>query len=257
MDLGLKGKVAIVTGATDGIGRAAAMLFAKEGAKVALCARKIEGVNATVEAIRKAGGDAFGMAADMSSAADAEKFIEGVAKHFGRVDILVNNAGTSMRGGFLELTDAQYKDDLELKVFGAIRCARAAIPHMRKQGGGRIVNITTVGAKQPGAGSMPTTMSRAAGMVLTKSLSKEFAKENILVNTVSVGLLKSGQHNRRAAASGADQEEMYKKMGKDVPIGRVGEAEEAANVIVFLASGAASYVTGTSVNVDGGTSGVL
>lgn len=257
MDLGLKGKVAIVTGATDGIGRAAAMLFAKEGAKVAICARKIEGVNATVEAIRKAGGDAFGMAADMSSAADAEKFIEGVAKHFGRVDILVNNAGTSMRGGFLELTDAQYKDDLELKVFGAIRCARAAIPHMRKQGGGRIVNITTVGAKQPGAGSMPTTMSRAAGMVLTKSLSKEFAKDNILVNTVSVGLLKSGQHNRRAAASGADQEEMYKKMGKDVPIGRVGEAEEAANVIVFLASGAASYVTGTSVNVDGGTSGVL
>jgi len=257
MDLGLKGKVAIVTGATDGIGRAAAMLFAKEGAKVAICARKTEGVNATVEAIRKAGGDAFGMAADMSSAADAEKFIEGVAKHFGRVDILVNNAGTSMRGGFLELTDAQYKDDLELKVFGAIRCARAAIPHMRKQGGGRIVNITTVGAKQPGAGSMPTTMSRAAGMVLTKSLSKEFAKDNILVNTVSVGLLKSGQHNRRAAASGADQEEMYKKMGKDVPVGRVGEAEEAANVIVFLASGAASYVTGTSVNVDGGTSGVL
>jgi len=257
MDLGLKGKVAVITGATDGIGRASAMLFAKEGAKVAICARKIEGVNATVEAIRKAGGDAFGMAADMSSAADAEKFIEGVAKHFGRLDILVNNAGTSMRGGFLELTDEQYKNDLELKVFGAIRCARAAIPHMRKQGGGRIVNITTVGAKQPGAGSMPTTMSRAAGMVFTKSLSKEFAKDNILVNTVSVGLLKSGQHNRRAAASGADQEEMYKKMGKDVPIGRVGEAEEAANVIVFLASGAASYVTGTSVNVDGGTSGVL
>jgi NAD(P)-dependent dehydrogenase (short-subunit alcohol dehydrogenase family) len=257
MDLGLKGKVAVITGATDGIGRASAMLFAMEGAKVAICARKIEGVNATVEAIRKAGGDAFGMAADMSSAADAEKFIEGVAKHFGRLDILVNNAGTSMRGGFLELTDEQYKSDLELKVFGAMRCARAAIPHMRKQGGGRIVNITTVGAKQPGAGSMPTTMSRAAGMVFTKSLSKEFAKDNILVNTVSVGLLKSGQHNRRAAASGADQEEMYKKMGKDVPIGRVGEAEEAANVIVFLASGAASYVTGTSVNVDGGTSGVL
>ncbi len=257
MDLGLKGKVAVVTGATDGIGRAAAMLFAKEGAKVAICARKIEGVNATVEAIRKAGGEAFGMAADMSKAADAEKFIEGVAKHYGRLDILVNNAGTSMRGGFLELTDAQYKDDLELKVFGAIRCARAAIPHMKKQGGGSIVNLTTVGAKQPGAGSMPTTMSRAAGLVLTKSLSKEFAKDNILVNTVSVGVLKSGQHNRRAAASGVSQDDMYAKMGKDVPIGRVGEAEEAANVIVFLCSGAASYVTGTAVNVDGGTSNVL
>ena len=104
---------------------------------------------------------------------------------------------------------------------------------------------------------MPTTMSRAAGLVLTKSLSKEFAKDNILVNTVSVGVLKSGQHNRRAAASGVSQDDMYAKMGKDVPIGRVGEAEEAANVIVFLCSGAASYVTGTAVNVDGGTSNVL
>lgn len=257
MDLGLKGKVAVITGATDGIGRAAALIFAREGAKVAICARGADGLNKTVEEIRKAGGDAFGMAADMSTVDGPEKFINGVAAHYGKIDILVNNAGSSMRGAFLELKDEQYKADLELKVFGAIRCSRLAIPHMKKQGGGRIINVTTVGGKQPGAGSMPTTMSRAAGMVLTKSLSKEFAPDNILVNTVCIGLIKSGQHDKRAVAAGTPLEEHYKKMGKDVPMKRVGEAEEAGNVIVFLASAAASYVTGTSVNLDGGMSGVL
>jgi 3-oxoacyl-[acyl-carrier protein] reductase len=257
MELGLKGKVAVITGATDGIGRAAAIQFASEGARVAICARKIDGVNKTVEDIRKAGGEAFGMSADMSLAADAEKFINAVAKHYGRIDILVNNAGTSMRGRFLELTDEQYKADIELKVFGAIRCSRLAIPHMKKQGGGRIINITTVGAKQPGAGSMPTTISRAAGAVLTKSLSKEFAPDNILVNTVCIGLIKSGQNERHAAAAGLGLDDYYKNRGKDIPMRRVGEAAEAGSVIVFLASNMASYVTGTSINVDGGTSGVL
>ena len=257
MELGLKGKVAVITGATDGIGKAAAIQFANEGAKVAICARKIDGVNKTVEDIRRAGGEAFGMSADMSLAVDAEKFINGVAKHYGRIDILVNNAGTSMRGRFLELTDEQYKADIELKVFGAIRCSRLAIPHMKKQGGGRIINITTVGAKQPGAGSMPTTLSRAAGAVLTKSLSKEFAPDNILVNTVCIGLIKSGQNERHAAAAGLGLDDYYKNRGKDIPMRRVGEAAEAGSVIVFLASNMASYVTGTSINVDGGTSGVL
>jgi len=257
MDLGLKGKVVAITGASDGIGKAAAILFAAEGAKVAICARKIDGVNKAVEEIRKAGGEAFGMAADMSSASDPEKFIEGVVKHYGRLDVLVNNAGSSIRGPFLEMTDENFKGDIELKVFGAIRCSRHAIPHMKKQGGGRIINITTVGAKQPGAASMPTTMSRAAGMVLTKSLSKEFAADNILVNTVCIGLIKSGQHDRRANAAGTPLDKHYAEMGKSVTMRRVGEASEAGSVIVFLASNMASYVTGTSINVDGGNSGVL
>src|SRR4029077_8373215 len=132
-----------------------------------------------------------------------------------------------------------------------------AIPHMKKQGGGRIINITISSAKQPGAESMPTSVSRAAGLAITKALSKEFAKDNILVNTVCIGKIKSGQHERRCAREGLNVDEYYATVGKSIPLKRVGEAAEAANVIAFLASDAASYVTGTSINLDGGESGVL
>ena len=257
MELGLKGKVAIITGATEGIGRATAFMLAKEGAKVAICSRRPELVAKTVEELKRAGGDAIGMAADMSKAADIERFIDAAAKHCGRLDILVNNAGTSRRGAFLELDDAAWNADLELKVFGAIRCTRLAVPHMRKQGGGRVINVTNIGAKQPGAGSMPTSISRAAGLALTKALSKEYAPDNILVNSVCIGLIKSGQHERRRAGSSLGAAEFYAKMGEGIPLKRVGETDEAATVIVFLASAAASYVTGTSINIDGGMSGVL
>ncbi|MEK7875726.1 MAG: SDR family oxidoreductase [Pseudomonadota bacterium] len=257
MELGLKGKVAVITGATEGIGRATALMLAQEGAKVAICSRRAELVAKTVDELKRAGGDAFGMAADMSKTADIERFIDAAVKHFGRLDILVNNAGTSRRGAFLELDDAVWSADLELKVFGAIRCTRLAVPHMRSRGGGRIINVTNIGAKQPGAGSMPTAISRAAGLALTKALSKEYAADNILVNTVCIGRIKSGQHERRRARSSLSAEEFYAKMGEDIPLKRVGETDEAATVIVFLASAAASYVTGTSINIDGGMSGVL
>ena len=257
MELELKGKVAAVTGATEGIGRATALMLAQEGARVAICSRRAELVAKTVDELKRAGGEAFGMAADMSKAIDVERFINAVVERFGRLDILVNNAGTSKRGAFLGLDDAAWSADLELKVFGAIRCTRLAVPHMRKQGGGRIINLTNIGAKQPGAESMPTSISRAAGLALTKALSKEFAPDNILVNTVCIGKIKSGQHERNRARSGLGAEEYYGKMGKDIPLGRVGETEEAASVIVFLASDAASYVTGTSINIDGGISGAL
>jgi len=257
MELGLKGKVAVVTGGTDGIGKATALQLAREGAKVAICARRAELVTKTIDEIKRAGGDAFGVAADMSKAPDIERFIDAVVKHYGRLDILVNNAGTSARGAFLEVSDDTWHADLELKLFGAIRCTRLAVPHMRKQGGGRIINITISSAKQPGGGSMPTSVSRAAGLALTKALSKEYAADNILVNTVCIGKIKSGQHERRFTRDRISADEYYTKEAKGIPLGRFGEADEAANVIVFLASGAASYVTGTSVNLDGGTSGVL
>ncbi len=257
MELGLKGKVAVVTGATEGIGRATALKLAQEGARVAICSRRAGAVASTVEELQRAGGDVFGMAADMSKTADIERFINAVVERFGRLDILVNNAGTSRRGAFLGLDDATWSADLELKVFGAIRCTRLAAPHMRKQGGGRIINLTNIGAKQPGAESMPTSVSRAAGLALTKALSKEFAPDHILVNTVCIGKIKSGQHERNRARAGLSADAYYTQMGKDIPLGRVGETEEAASVIVFLASDAASYVTGTSINIDGGISGVL
>jgi NAD(P)-dependent dehydrogenase (short-subunit alcohol dehydrogenase family) len=195
--------------------------------------------------------------ADVSKTADIERFMSAIIKRFGRIDVLVNNAGTSQRGKFLEVDDDMWKSDIELKVFGAIRCSRLAIPHMKKQGGGRIINITISSAKQPGAESMPTSVSRAAGLAITKALSKEYAADNILVNTVCIGLIKSGQHERRFKKSGQKAEDYYAQMAPRIPLGRVGEAEEVANVIAFLASGAASYVTGSSINLDGGISGVL
>lgn len=257
MDLGLKGKVAIITGSTEGIGKATALNFAQQGAKVAICSRDAEKVKHAVAEIEAAGGEVLGMAADISKAADIEQFINAVADKFGRIDILVNNAGSSQRGAFLETEDAKWAADFELKVFGAIRCTRLAVPHMIKQGGGRVINITNVAAKQPGAGSGPTSISRAAGLALTKMLSKEFAAQNILVNTVVIGKIKSGQHERTRKKLGLEPEVYFKKVAADIPMGRMGETAEAANAIVFLASNLATYVTGTSLNLDGGLSGVL
>lgn len=257
MELGLKGKVAIVTGGTEGIGKATALTLAREGARVAICARGKPLLDAVAAEITKAGGEVLAMVADMSKADDCKNFIEAVAQKFGRIDILVNNAGTSKRGKFLELTDEEWAADIELKVFGAIRCSRLAIPHMKKQGGGRIINITISAAKQPGPESYPTSISRAAGLAMTKALSKEFAPDNILVNTICIGKIKSGQHERRYTKDGISADEYYAKMSKDIPLKRAGEAQEVANVITFLVSDAASYVTGTSINLDGGISGVL
>jgi len=257
MELGLKGKVALITGGTEGIGKATALTLAREGAKVAICARRKALLDVTAAEITKAGGEALAVVADMSKAADCARFVDAAVQKFGRVDILVNNAGTSKRGKFLELTDDEWAADLELKVFGAIRCTRLAVPHMKKQGGGRIINITISSAKQPGAESYPTSVSRAAGLAITKALSKEFAADNILVNTICIGKIKSGQHERRYTKDGISADDYYAKLGKDIPLKRAGESQEVANVITFLASDAASYVTGTSINLDGGISGVL
>jgi 3-oxoacyl-[acyl-carrier protein] reductase len=258
MELGLKGKVAAVTGGSEGIGKATAMRLAAEGASVAICARRDDILRQAAAEIKSAsGGGVFTVVADMSNPADCERFIRETAEHFGRLDILVNNAGSSNANPFESIGDDVWKADLELKLFGAIRCARAAIPYMKQQGGGRIINLTMVGAKQPSAKSLPTTVSRAAGIAFTKALSKDLAEHRILVNTVCVGLIKSAQMARGAARRGLTPEQQYEQMGKNIPLGRVGEAEEAANVIVFLASDAASYVTGASINVDGGTSGVV
>jgi len=257
MELGLKGKVAAVTGGTEGIGRATALRLAQEGANVAICARRQEPLDNVAAEIRKAGANVLAVSADMSKAADIERFMKAVIERFGRIDILVNNAGTSARGKFLEIEDKAWSSDIELKVFGAIRCTRLAVPHMKKQGGGRIVNITISSAKQPGAESYPTSVSRAAGLALTKALSKEYAPDNILVNTICIGKIKSGQHERRYTREGKKAEDYYRETSKDIPLGRVGEADEVASVITFLVSDAASYVTGTSVNLDGGISGTL
>jgi 3-oxoacyl-[acyl-carrier protein] reductase len=257
MELGLRGKVAAVTGGTEGIGRATVLKLVQEGVKVAFCARRQALLDAFADELKKMGGDVLAVAADAAREGDMERFIEETVKRYGRVDIVVNNAGGTGQSPFDKVDDAAWQHDINIKVFAQIRTTRAAVPHMKKQGGGRIINLNMVGAKQPFAGSFPTTVSRAAGLALTKALSKEYAGDNILVNAVAVGKIKSMQQERRAARQGISVAEHYEKTGKTVPLGRMGEAEEVANVITFLASDAASYVTGVCINVDGGQSGVL
>ena len=193
----------------------------------------------------------------MSRAEDCARLVDTTLATYDGLDILVNNAGTSAIGEFESLSDEAWQSDMELKLFAAIRLSRLAIPAMRRAGGGRIINVTNIGAKQPRARSMPTTVTRAAGLALTKALSKEFAPDGILVNTVCIGLVRTAQHERRAERLGVPPDRLYADLAKDIPLGRVGEPAEVANVIAFLASGAASFVTGTSINLDGGASAVL
>lgn len=254
MDFGLAGKVALITGGSEGIGKATARILVEEGAKVAICARRPEVLQAAAAEI---GGDVLTIAGDVTSAADVQRMIDETVARFGGLDIVVNNAGTARSMAFLDVDDAAWEADLDLKLFGAVRVTRAAIPHLRQRGGGRVINITTVGGKAPGARTAPTSVSRAAGIALTKALSKEFAAENILVNTVCVGILKSAQHETAAARAGVSIEKFYADYAAQTPMKRVGETDEAAKVIVFLASEAASYITGASINVDGGSSPVV
>ncbi|HVL75397.1 MAG TPA: SDR family oxidoreductase [Noviherbaspirillum sp.] len=257
MHLGLENKIAIVTGASQGIGKATAGALAEEGARVVLVARGQERLDELAGQIRAAGGQAETVSADVSKADDCRRIIDEAVSRFGGIDILVNNAGSSATGAFEGLDDEIWKADFDLKLFAAVRLAKLALPHMKQKRAGRIINVTNIGGKQPGAGTMPTTVTRAAGLALTKALSKEYAPHNILVNTVCIGKVRAGQHESKAARAGVDIETFYERMAADIPLGRVGEAEEAANAIVFLASEAASFITGTSINIDGGASAVL
>ncbi len=255
LELGLNGKVAVITGGSEGLGRACALKFAQEGARVAICARRKEILERTAEAIRNTtGADVLAVPADVTKAEQVEAFISQVVDRFGRIDILVNNAGTSAAAAFEQVDDRAWQQDLDLKFIAAVRSCRLVIPHMRRQGGGRIINVTTVGGKAPGARALPTTVTRAAGINLTKSLANEYAPDRILVNTICLGLVKSMQWERRARG---DPDAYYREVAKRVPIGRVGEAEEFADLVAFLASERAGFITGTAINFDGGMSAMV
>jgi 3-oxoacyl-[acyl-carrier protein] reductase len=261
VDLGLQGKVAIVTGGSDGLGLATARRLAAEGAAVAICGRSESRLTAAAEELRADGAAVVDVPADVTREADLARLVSTTLDRLGRLDILVNNAGTSAARGFEAVDDAAWQADLELKLFAAIRCARLCVPAMRRAGGGRIVNILNTGAKAPAARSLPTSVSRAAGLALTKALSKELAPAGILVNAVCIGLVKSGQWERRWAGEGrpGSLEAFYERLARErgVPLGRIGEAEELGALVAFLVSARAAFITGVAINFDGGHSAVV
>jgi 3-oxoacyl-[acyl-carrier protein] reductase len=261
----LSGKIALVTGGSRGIGRAVAIRLAQAGAKIAFSYRgNHDAAQGVLGELKGGGAHAMAVAGDVGVSTDVDRVVTAALEAFGRIDILVNNAGVSMAKPFEAVSDEDWESDFGLKVWGAVRFIRAVIPEMRKVGGGRIINVTNLGGRTPGPSSMPTSISRAAGIAITKGLSKDLAKDNILVNTVCIGLIKSGQHERRHARlkqtnPNLTLDEVYAESVKNrgVPLGRVGEAHEAGDVIAFLASERASYLTGVAINIDGGTSAVV
>jgi NAD(P)-dependent dehydrogenase (short-subunit alcohol dehydrogenase family) len=260
MQIDLNGRVALITGGSKGLGLAMATAFAAAGAEVAILARQRESLDAAKEAIgATARGRVEAFACDVSKADDIRAAYDGAMSRLGRIDILVNNAGTSQRGRFEEIGDEVWQADLDLKLFAAIRLARLVLPQMKERRWGRIVNVLNVGAKAPRATSAPTSVTRAAGMALTKVLAGEGAPHNVLVNALLVGQIVSDQWVRRHRREGANVtlDEFLAANGKNIPLGRMGTAEEFANLALFLVSDRGSYVTGTAINVDGGLSPVV
>jgi|ERR1043165_1109062 NAD(P)-dependent dehydrogenase (short-subunit alcohol dehydrogenase family) len=258
MDISLAGRSALVTGGSKGIGFAIGKRFAQSGAEVAIVARGREALDAAVNEI-KSGTNAHvvGIQGDVGKAADVECAFNEAMAAFGKLDIMVNNAGTSRAGPFEAMSDKLLQEDLELKLFAAVRFCRLVIPQMKERRHGRIINVLNIGAKAPRAQSAPTSVSRAAGMALTKALASEYAPFNILVNALLVGLIDADQHVQKAKSRGISLEEYKAPLARDIPLGRFGRAEEFANMACFLASEAGSYVTGTAINVDGGRSPVV
>ncbi len=258
MDISLTGRSAIITGASKGLGLAMATQFATSGADVALVARGREALDEAVAGIRaKAQAKVVGIAADVAKADDVKRAYDHAMRALGKLDIVVNNAGTSRNGSFEALTDEIMQQDLDLKLFGAIRLTRLVWPQLKERRWGRIINVLNIGAKAPRAGSAPTSISRAAGMALTKALAGEGAPHNILVNAMLVGLIESDQHVQRAKRTGVEYDDYIKNAGKNVPLGRMGKPEEFAAMACLLVSDACGFVSGTAINVDGGASPVV
>jgi len=255
MDISLSGRSAIVTGGSKGIGFGVATQFAASGADVVIVGRGREALDEAVVAIRTTThGKVFAVQGDVGKADDIRRIHDEAMAALGKVDIIVNNAGTSRAGPFEALTDEILQYDLDQKLFAAVRLTRLVWPQMKERRWGRVINVLNIGAKSPRANSAPTTISRAAGMALTKVLAGEGAPFNIMVNALLVGFIEADQHVQAAKRAGVSVEDYIARRAENIPLGRAGKPEEFANMACFLASDAASYITGTAINVDGGSS---
>jgi NAD(P)-dependent dehydrogenase (short-subunit alcohol dehydrogenase family) len=253
MELELEGKVVLITGGSTGLGYALARALVREGARVGLLARNATRLEDAAGALREAGGEVLHIAGDAKRVEDLTRFVEAAGERWGQIDGIVNNAGELAAGAFAEHDDDVWREDLTLKLMGAVRLTRLALPALRRSGG-TVVNTLAISAKAPDAYTTPTSVSRAAGLALTKALSRELAAEGIRVNAVLIGVIESAQLERLAALAGVTPQAYYARMVEDcgIPLGRVGQPREFADLACFLLSRRSSYLTGTAINLDGG-----
>jgi 3-oxoacyl-[acyl-carrier protein] reductase len=265
MELGLKGKVVLVTGSSKGIGRSIAAGFVREGCQVVINARNAKELDAVAAELRKeaaAGGTVLAVASDVSQADGAKRAVEATIARFGTIHVLVNNAGGVGRlASFEELTDEEWLDAFTFNVMSAVRATRVALPYMQKQKWGRIINISSESGVQPDPVMPHYNASKSAMNSLTKSLSKAYGKDNILVNTVSPafirtplleGLLENQARTRGITVDEAEQA-MLREFRPNILLGRAGKSDETAGIVVFLASDQADFITGSNFRVDGGS----
>jgi 3-oxoacyl-[acyl-carrier protein] reductase len=258
---GLVGQRAVVTGATRGIGAAVVRCLANGGVTLGFCARDADEVASLEAQVRASSPGSFGVVADMGAVAGVDSFLRTVEERLGGADILVNNVGASPSRNFLRMTDADWSELLELNLLSAVRCTRALLPGMRERRRGRIVMIASMAAKYPDAALVDYAASKAAMVATAKALARRYGRDNVLVNSVLPGLIHTSMWDRAAGeianVRGGQPAEVINEMAKSVPLGRYGTAEEVASVVAFLVSDAASYVNGTTIDVDGGMGGYV
>ena len=257
MDLGLKNKIAIIAGSSEGMGRAAATAFAAAGANVALCARTEKKLNAAAEEIRKSHKvEVFAQPVDVTEFAAVESFVAAVAKKFGRVDICVANAGGPPPKNFLSISMEEWHKAVDLSFLSVVAFAKAVIPHMQKNRWGRFVTITSTSVRQPIPDLILSSAVRPAVVGLVKSLAIEFGKDGITVNNVAPGYTATERLKElaevRALAAGITEQQIYDKWATEIPIRRLAKPEEIGDTIAWLASDRAASITGQTIMVDGG-----
>lgn len=257
MDLGLKGRGVIVAASSQGMGRAAAELFAREGAQVAMCARTEKTLRLAADEIRSAtGAEVYAEPLDATNATAVQKFVEQVAKQFGRIDVCVTNAAGPPAKNFLSVSMDEWRKAIDQNFLSVVHLAKSVIPYMQRHRWGRIITITSVSVKLPIPDLILSNAVRSAVVGLVKSLSNEFGKDGILVNNVAPGYTATDRLKElagtRALAEGVALEKIYEQWAADAPLKRLAEPKEVADVIVWLSSERASYITGQTVLVDGG-----